>query len=903
MDDLIFEFVEEVKLAKGLSASEASDMQYTLAEEIKINNVKMQNATLFFGKLKSLLVTDDKSIFTQNGINIDGIKTVVEKAAKNIEKDLDDKKKEEIKVENEKENAYQNIAEENKKDSEKAVDNLESTPVPDFNSKYGANIMITQKEWNNMRALASEVEEDPTKLTEEQKNQEAEMLILENSFYDYFEECLLRDPNMSEKEIQESFFKDKKNITPEMRAKIEKISVALAQDLIAVTANYIKNRENDGPLTEEELLKISDEIKQKHPTLSRGYGQNLSKMISKAFDETKAFVENNPDCLNGEINRKTVTNFFRDAIAKVYRFGKEIDRMNKKVSIDRMEKEEESTHALYTQDVANYKRLKEEGTDAKAILEALKQVERKREKIITLGRDVDETLEMDSKIKVTDRTAERNFVRKQAAENRNVIIDNVINEFINSDKNLIDMFNEIPEEVRKTNQLLFRDLIKGLYNHKDHTIAPDSVSAILAGNEIKIQECYQKISVCQEVIENLTKQDPEKNKNEIKRLTNEIKKLSGEITIARSTVKENKEQCKNSKQFKEFEDKFDKNYGKDYIGKYEDILSFGDKDRANKVHEMVNDRNVILKLSKDSSIDISDAAKKYFEGSPEKLDKYSKKMQDLILGVDENESFDMKKLESIIGYHNNIVMNRTKRLMENGEKNANRFIKTSAKVENHVKYKRIYLNNKEKLTKCENLEAALGPNGKEYETQRQNNIKNAVDLYFASNDMSVLDILKKLEDEGITNIPTSELLSNIEKVAEERKPGSGKELVENEKKIIDYDIHETVLREMIEKSEFFKEFGAQWRSEAVDYVKKTNLLKESNNQLKEELVVKSNQEKSVAEEEKPTIKALNVKAVMEQNCVTTGGVSEQLNVLVELGKDIIKTDGEIVNPDRNEEAR
>ena len=56
----------------------------------------MQNATLFFGKLKSLLVTDDKSIFTQNGINIDGIKTVVEKAAKNIEKDLDDKKKEEI---------------------------------------------------------------------------------------------------------------------------------------------------------------------------------------------------------------------------------------------------------------------------------------------------------------------------------------------------------------------------------------------------------------------------------------------------------------------------------------------------------------------------------------------------------------------------------------------------------------------------------------------------------------------------------------------------------------------------------------------------------------------------------------------------------------------------------------
>ena len=113
--------------------------------------------------------------------------------------------KEEIKVENEKEKAYQNIAEENKKDSEKAVDNLESTPVPDFNSKYGANIMMTQKEWDNMCALASEVAEDPTKLTEEQKNQEAEMLALENSFYDYFEECLLRDPNMSVEEIQESF--------------------------------------------------------------------------------------------------------------------------------------------------------------------------------------------------------------------------------------------------------------------------------------------------------------------------------------------------------------------------------------------------------------------------------------------------------------------------------------------------------------------------------------------------------------------------------------------------------------------------------------------------------------------------------------------------------------------------
>ena len=162
--------------------------------------------------------------------------------------------------------------------------------------------------------------------------------FLENSFYDYLEECLLRDPNMSVKEIQESFFKDKKNITPEMRAKIEKVSVALVQDLVAVTANYIKNRENDGPLTEEELLKISDEIKQKHPTLSRYYGQNLSKMFRKAFDETKAVIENNPDCLNGEINRKTVTSLFRDAIGKVYSFGKEIDR----ILIERKEKKAES---------------------------------------------------------------------------------------------------------------------------------------------------------------------------------------------------------------------------------------------------------------------------------------------------------------------------------------------------------------------------------------------------------------------------------------------------------------------------------------------------------------------------------------------------------------------------------
>ena len=179
-----------------------------------------------------------------------------------------------------------------------------------------------------------------------------------------------------------------------------------------------------------------------------------------------------------------------------------------------------------------------------------------------------------------------------------------------------------------------------------------------------------------------------------KAVINEIKKLSGEITIARLTVKENKEQCKNSEQYKDFKDKFDKNYSEDYIGKYEDILSLGDKDRANKVHEMVNDRNGILILSKNANIDLSEAAKKYFEGSPEKLDKYSKKMQDVILGVDENASFDMKKLESIIGYHNKIVMNRTKRIMENSEKNANRFIKTSAQVENHVKYKRNLIRHK-----------------------------------------------------------------------------------------------------------------------------------------------------------------------------------------------------------------
>ena len=85
MEEQVIQFVEEISKSRIMTSNEMLDMRITLLEEMN-RSVSPQNSSMFLKSLREKMNSSDNSIFTENGLNVEAVKSLATTVAKDVEK-------------------------------------------------------------------------------------------------------------------------------------------------------------------------------------------------------------------------------------------------------------------------------------------------------------------------------------------------------------------------------------------------------------------------------------------------------------------------------------------------------------------------------------------------------------------------------------------------------------------------------------------------------------------------------------------------------------------------------------------------------------------------------------------------------------------------------------------------
>ena len=122
MEEQVIQFVEEISESRIMTSNEMLDMRITLLEEMN-RSVSPQNSSMFLKSLREKMDASDNSIFTENGLNVEAVKTLVTSVAKEVEKNTSKRIDEERSLESDRNNIAQPLMDdiENADDKEKRL--------------------------------------------------------------------------------------------------------------------------------------------------------------------------------------------------------------------------------------------------------------------------------------------------------------------------------------------------------------------------------------------------------------------------------------------------------------------------------------------------------------------------------------------------------------------------------------------------------------------------------------------------------------------------------------------------------------------------------------------------------------------------------------------------------------
>ena len=905
MEEQVFEFVEELKVNQKLSNKDAQEMRATLIEQMKIN-VDPKNAALFLSTLKGRMESADNSIFTGNGINVEIVKTIAITVAKNVEKVVKDRR--------EKEEQYttSNISNTLKDDlaniEEKTLNiDKDGYQVPDFMKEYGLEKNLTKEEWEYQVGLAkiingrAEIDENPD-FNRANNNQEAKINVLAKELFEFTNNYLKDNPDADIDFIREQFFSKIKNLSS-----AEKQFVIQAETpVIESITDYISDDLN----IKKKPNEIEEELGKKYPAILKMIPQEKLSSVVGAVHESvnKSFLRMPKGFSIKKMGLLEKLKFLEGAFQVASDILKTPARMSAAVRLDKnMTIIDSSESALDRLSKSTKLFWNSENCAPDVIIDNEQQYDRIRTNKIKAEREIIEALEKDPQIPITEALYYLKKQQKYKPEKREILVDKVLNEYFKSDKSLVELFNEIPREVIEANDLLFEDLLNKIVSSEE-TRSSYGIKPTISGNEMAIYELTNEIAVYNKIVDRLKKEDPKANEAKIKEYEKEIKVKQDQIYIDHKKNKEFKQEYIRTATYQKFKNKCEKEESQDYAGKYEDVIANRTlEDRISLIDGMINDRNFISKLSKELNLSEDEAAKKYFQKFPEKLEKYSNKMQNLINGQDNDNNFDLDKIDLVIMYHNGIIKQLTLDEKNNLERKNEEIMLYSGKIEFQVEHNKKFEECNELLLKCENLENALNKDNRKIEIERQNNIKMLIGKYFSSADMNVSDIFSYMSEKQINNIPKSEFMKYLKKAADEMVPGSGDELIKIENELLKYKNENSIIDEMLEKAVYATEEDKNhWikcknsnseqmelkRGRLVDY--KGKYIEKNGpihvEEVKEEFSVKP-------------LKSLNMVSLLEKKGVTMDDLLEQANVAMEIGRDVEIKDKNVDALDKKEESR
>lgn len=905
MEEQVIQFVEEISESRIMTSNEMLDMRITLLEEMN-RSVSPQNSSMFLKSLREKMDASDNSIFTENGLNVEAVKSLATTVAKDVEKKVNTRIEVEQSVEKNNNNRINEVF--NEVDNDKDNDKDDNNKL-DFSDILGYDFEATEDEINNAQKVLGAFSCNSTR-------EDAAKFIDTADIYQEINN-LIRNEGMTYEEAL-TITLAKRNIDRESERANEILNVGKKQVFALIIGTEIDEMYNqlllsnpDAMLTDINIDELMEKIESNYPEFSDFFQKGLRELIEnnirnkssqnkskndseKQDDNSKQEFEENQNQSKAPRGRFKVTERVLDMAKGLVEGLSELDKNIKRSMYDSKVTDAKD----YKDDYNRHKdMLKNKGLEIKSrdYVALRHQTENVRNTYIKTSRAA--TIEG---IEKYDLDAEE-FQR--ITKNREIIIENLIERFFEEDdKHLADFYSEIDIEVLDENQIIFSDLSQALKKRMTDNPLYTNLSNTLIISETMINSKIREINALKDLRDAMNSEI--KSGKIYSHAIPELAKIDEKIRNLESVINEEKKQSKINKDifrrdaaYKVKHQEYKEKQATDYIGVAEELTKskLTEDEYVDLKNSFIKDRNKIKALSVKQGISEFEAAKKYFFKEFSALNKYAEPFKNFFDGQNTGENFSLDIMDDIINFHNNrtkIVLTEslTKALYKYED-----IVEHAVHPESLIEIKTKITESKAQYIKAINLEDYLSKDKAQRSNERGQHLNEAVNQYFSSN-KSVTEIVSELSELGIKDIDTNEVLKLVVKKVEEQNPGTGKKLIELEMQMEKLEISKEVHMDLLDKSKHAHIYKKAWNAE-IDNVNRSMEIKRKEidgikgkylEQNAKNTDTKEEQEEYGAIEEGNRFRKMSpidVSKVISSKGTTSQELYEQIGIIIEVGKD------------------
>lgn len=887
MEEQVIQFVEEISESRIMTSNEMLDMRITLLEEMN-RSVSPQNSSMFLKSLREKMEASDNSIFTENGLNVEAVKTLVTSVAKEVEKNTSKRIDEELSLESDRNNIEQQLMDDIDNADKDNKDNIKDDDIIDLTETDGINIKMTGAEYKKYQNYVKTVyDEELDGPKSENPQEKAERLHKETITAKVVDEYNKRVKFLIEagETVEVAKYQALKELnydytTPEGKELFDKYTeINAIRDIAIITFEDVKKRIDDGEMIEvtpDLIDSYVDQFIAENPWMAERKS-DLRIAIKALFDGISKQNTNDKD--RRFVDEKLVDEAKQDPDAlcaeTTKRARKEIRRRE---NLEKKARNEYNDAKKAHNDSLNYSSNSQNVVDTESNYIVARRI------YMTVCRNLEKTLSENSKTKLIE------YNRKE--DSRLIIAKDIVERYLNGEKSLCELYNEIDTKILDENNMIFDDVIhvlrdRMLMDPENNT--KTSLETIDAEHRLYSE---QRELAALEKFMNQNRENNSISRREILKTDKKIENLKFKIESDKKIAKNGKEIFSKTSKCRKDSDSYNKAQENDYVGRIELAKKsrFKLDEYVKFQNSLIEDRNKIKLICKKDGVSEQEAAQLYFKDNPELLNKYSQNFKNLFNDKENESKFKLTIMDDIIKYHNSELTDDLEMQKIKLVKDYDTYIITSSNSDEYIN-KKLEINEIESyLAKAEYLNRYLNEGKNAYLVKREERINAIVGLYFNSNE-SALDIYNKCED--VKDIDMNELLKRIAQRADEKNPGSGIEILNLEREYIENFYKKDVNEKHIKCTRGTQADEKLWRSEVEQATTEMNLKKTSINDLKQQYLkndIQTNEQLENRDELESMLKLRNVGSVdvtriIKKERVTSQELAEQIGLIIEAGKD------------------
>ena len=891
MEEQVIQFVEEISESRIMTSNEMLDMRITLLEEMN-RSVSPQNSSMFLKSLREKMDSSDNSIFTENGLNVEAVKTLVTSVAKEVEKNTSKRIDEELSLESDRNNNAQQLMDDiENADYKDNKDNIKDDDIIDLTKTDGINIKMTgaeYKKWQNYVEAMYDEELDGPK--SENPQERAERQHKETITAKVVDEYNKRVKFLIEagETVEVAKYQALKELnydytTPEGKELFDKYTeINAMHDIAKITFEDVEKRINDG-----EMIEITEDLIDSYADQYIAENPFMAEMKSDFKIAIKALLDGiskqNTNDKKGKdrrfVDEKLVDEAKQDLGALYAGTTKKARK-----EIIRRKKLEKNARNEYNEAKKAHNDSLNHSSNSQNVVDTESEYIVAKRNYMTISRNLEKTLSENSKTKLIE------YNRKE--DSRLIIAKDIVERYLNGEKSLCELYNEIDTKILDENNMIFEDVIHVL---KDRMLMdPENntkTSLETVDAEHRLDSEQRELAALEKFM-NQNRENNSISRREILKTEKKIVNLKFKIENDKKIANRGKEIFSKTSKCRKDSDSYNKTQENDYVGRIELAKKsrFKLDEYVKFQNSLIEDRNKIKLICKKDGVSEQEAAQLYFKDNPELLSKYSQNFKNLFNDKENGSKFKLTIMDDIIKYHNSELTDDLEMQKIKLVKDYDTYIINSSNSDEYIN-KKLEINEIESyLAKAEYINRYLNEGKNAYLVKREERINAIVGLYFNSNE-SALDIYNKCED--VKDIDMNELIKRIAQRADEKNPGSGIEILNLERGYIENFYKKDVNEKHIKCTRGTQADEKLWRSEVANATTEMNLKKTSINDLKQQYLkndIQTNEQLENRDELESMLKlrkvgSVEVTRIIIKERVTSQELAEQIGLIIEAGKD------------------